>query len=195
MIEDDFGDHADLTLYPFSARSRASDKGRRYGTVSLGVLRLDGNYDPSPIEIRSCIYFCSREGKTTVLAPDRLDDSLKASPAIVAAALPLRRDARLFLIEKLSGQQPRFGAEWGTQVLLSQKADQAALINPYQPTGRGTGRVSQSQDHHPFPGCHSVGCDWSPICQTPRLECPIASTLPEGILSGHSYWDCRGNRE
>jgi len=71
--------------------------------------RLGGNHDASPIEIRGRIYFCNREGKTTVLAAGRkfkvlstnqLKGTFKASPAVADGALFLRSDTHLYRIEK-----------------------------------------------------------------------------------------------
>jgi len=71
--------------------------------------RLGGNHDASPIEIRGRIYFCNREGKTTVLAADRkfkvlstnqLKGTFKASPAVADGAMFLRSDTHLYRIEK-----------------------------------------------------------------------------------------------
>ena len=71
--------------------------------------RLGGNHDASPIEIRGRIYFCNREGKTTVLAAGRkfkmlstnqLKGIFKASPAVEDGALFLRSDTHLYRIEK-----------------------------------------------------------------------------------------------
>jgi len=70
--------------------------------------RLGGNHDASPVEIRGRIYFCNREGKTTVvaasdqfevLALNRLDGTFKASPAVSDGALFLRSDTHLYRIE------------------------------------------------------------------------------------------------
>ena len=75
--------------------------------------RLGGNHDASPVEIRGRIYFCNREGKTTiaaasdkfeVLAINQLKGTFKASPAIADGALFLRSDTHLYRIEK-SGNQ------------------------------------------------------------------------------------------
>lgn len=71
--------------------------------------RLGGNHDASPVEIRGRIYFCNREGKTTiaaasdkfeVLAINQLKGTFKASPAIADGALFLRSDTHLYRIEK-----------------------------------------------------------------------------------------------
>ena len=70
--------------------------------------RLGGNHDASPVEIRGQIYFCNREGKTTVvaasdqfevLALNRLEGTFKASPAVSDGALFLRSDTHLYRIE------------------------------------------------------------------------------------------------
>ncbi len=69
--------------------------------------RLGGNYNASPVEIRGRLYFCSREGKTTVLAAGRrfeiratnqLDGTFKASPAVADGSLFLRSDKHLYRI-------------------------------------------------------------------------------------------------
>lgn len=71
--------------------------------------RLGGNQDASPIEIRGRIYYCNREGKTTVIAASRqfkklasnqLKGVFKASPAIADGAMFLRSDTHLYRIEK-----------------------------------------------------------------------------------------------
>jgi len=71
--------------------------------------RLGGNHDASPVEIRGRIYFCNREGKTTVVAAERnfkilaknqLKGTFKASPAVADGALFLRSDNHLYRIEK-----------------------------------------------------------------------------------------------
>jgi outer membrane protein assembly factor BamB len=71
--------------------------------------RLGGNYDASPIEVRSRIYYFSRDGKTTVLsagkefkalAINQLDGTFKASPAVDDRALFLRSDTHLYRIEE-----------------------------------------------------------------------------------------------
>ena len=71
--------------------------------------RLGGNYDASPIEVLGRVYFCSREGKTTVLlsgkefktlATNPLKGTFKASAAVDDGALFLRSDTHLYRIEK-----------------------------------------------------------------------------------------------
>ena len=70
--------------------------------------RLGGNHDASPVEISGRIYFCNREGKTTVvaasdqfevLALNQLNGIFKASPAVSDGALFLRSDTHLYRIE------------------------------------------------------------------------------------------------
>ena len=71
--------------------------------------RLEGAHDASPIEVRGRIYFCNREGKTTVLsagtgfrtlAINQLDGVFRASPAVADGALFLRSDTHLYRIEE-----------------------------------------------------------------------------------------------
>jgi outer membrane protein assembly factor BamB len=71
--------------------------------------RIGGNYDASPIEVRGRVYFCSREGKTTVFAADKdfknlatnqLDGEFRASPAVADGALFVRSDTHLYRIEE-----------------------------------------------------------------------------------------------
>ena len=71
--------------------------------------RLGGNYDASPIEVLGRIYFCSREGNTTVLssgkkfrslATNQLKGTFKASIAVDDGALFLRSDTHLYRIEE-----------------------------------------------------------------------------------------------
>jgi outer membrane protein assembly factor BamB len=70
--------------------------------------RLGGNFDASPIEVRGRIYFCNRDGKTTVLsagnefkslATNQLDGEFRASPAVADRALFLRSDTHLYRID------------------------------------------------------------------------------------------------
>ena len=70
--------------------------------------RLGGNYRSSPIAVRERIYFCSQEGKTTVvatgrkykvLATNQLGGKFFASPAVAGRALFLRSDSHLYRIE------------------------------------------------------------------------------------------------
>ena len=71
--------------------------------------RLGGNYRASPIEIRGRIYTCSREGVShvlaagkeyKVLATNKLDATLMASPAVAGRALFIRSGTHLYRIEK-----------------------------------------------------------------------------------------------
>jgi outer membrane protein assembly factor BamB len=75
--------------------------------------RIGGNYSASPIYADGNIYFCSEEGKITVVKPGRqfskvsentLPDGFMASPAAVGNALYLRTRTHLYRIEK-SGQE------------------------------------------------------------------------------------------
>ncbi len=70
--------------------------------------RLGGNYAASPIYGDGRIYFCSQQGKTTVLKPGRTFESLAtntlssgfmASPAVAGKALLLRSRTHLYRIE------------------------------------------------------------------------------------------------
>jgi outer membrane protein assembly factor BamB len=71
--------------------------------------RVGGNYSASPIEAAGRIYFCSEEGKCTVieagrefkkLAENQLDDGFMASPAVAGKALYLRSRTHLYRIEE-----------------------------------------------------------------------------------------------
>lgn len=71
--------------------------------------RLGGNHDASPVEVAGRIYFCGRDGKTTVLtagreheilATNQLSGTFKASPAVADGALFLRSDTHLYRIEE-----------------------------------------------------------------------------------------------
>jgi len=70
--------------------------------------RIGGNYAASPIYADGRIYFCSQQGKTTVLRPGRtvevlatnaLDSSFMSSPAVSGKALFLRSRTHLYRIE------------------------------------------------------------------------------------------------
>ena len=70
--------------------------------------RVAGKYSASPIYADNKIYFCSLEGKTTVIAPGReytevatnqLDDGFMASPAVVDSSLILRTRTHLYRID------------------------------------------------------------------------------------------------
>jgi len=71
--------------------------------------RLGGNYRASPLEIRGRIYTCSREGvchvlaagkEYKVIATNKLDGTLMASPAVAGRALFIRSGTHLYRIEK-----------------------------------------------------------------------------------------------
>jgi len=71
--------------------------------------RLGGNYRASPVEIRGRIYTCSREGvchvlaagkEYKVIATNKLDGTLMASPAVAGRALFIRSGTHLYRIEK-----------------------------------------------------------------------------------------------
>lgn len=70
--------------------------------------RLIGNFSASPIIANGRIYFCSEEGRTTVIAPGRefkqlavnqLSERIMASPAVSGDAVFLRTDKALYRIE------------------------------------------------------------------------------------------------
>jgi outer membrane protein assembly factor BamB len=70
--------------------------------------RIGGTYAASPIYGDGRIYFCSQQGKTTVLKPGRsfevlatnsLADGFMASPAVFGHALILRTKTNLYRIE------------------------------------------------------------------------------------------------
>ena len=72
--------------------------------------RLGGNFSASPIHSDGMIYFCSQEGKTTVIKPNlerleklsenELDGQLMASPIASDRALYIRSDQHLYRISK-----------------------------------------------------------------------------------------------
>ena len=72
--------------------------------------RLGGNYSASPIFTDGRIYFCSHEGKTTVVKPNsekfesiaenQLDGQLMASPVPSDGALFIRSDKHLYRLEQ-----------------------------------------------------------------------------------------------
>lgn len=71
--------------------------------------RLGGNYSASPLIAEGRMYFCSQEGKTTVVRPNankyeelaesELDGQLMASPVALDGALLIRSDSHLYRIE------------------------------------------------------------------------------------------------
>ena len=71
--------------------------------------RVTGNYSASPICAAGRLYFCSEEGKTTVVAASRefrviaanqLEDGIMASPAAAGNALFLRTKTHLYRIQE-----------------------------------------------------------------------------------------------
>ena len=69
--------------------------------------RMEGKYSASPLYVDGRLYFCSQDGRTTVIAPgdkyvelarNELDGQLMASPAVVDADLLLRTDTHLYRI-------------------------------------------------------------------------------------------------
>jgi outer membrane protein assembly factor BamB len=71
--------------------------------------RIAGSYSAAPVYGAGRIYFCSEEGKTSVvaaakefklLAENKLDDGFLASPAISGKALYLRTKTNLYRIEE-----------------------------------------------------------------------------------------------
>jgi outer membrane protein assembly factor BamB len=75
----------------------------------VSKFRLGGNYSASPLYAGKWLYFCDEEGHTKlvepndkprVIASNRLDGSLKASPAVLEHAIILRTDKALYRIEE-----------------------------------------------------------------------------------------------
>jgi outer membrane protein assembly factor BamB len=71
--------------------------------------RIGGKYSASPLHAEGRIYFCSAEGKTTVIATTRhfsklaenqLGDGFMASPAVAGRALFLRSQTHLYRVEE-----------------------------------------------------------------------------------------------
>jgi outer membrane protein assembly factor BamB len=71
--------------------------------------RQEGTYSASPIFAEGRIYFCSEEGQSPVIAPEReykelalnkLDASFMASPAVSGKALFLRSKTHLYRVEE-----------------------------------------------------------------------------------------------
>jgi outer membrane protein assembly factor BamB len=71
--------------------------------------RLKGNFIASPVHVDGKIFFCSREGETTVIRPgltydevvvNILPDQLMASPVVIGNALLLRTESHLYKIQK-----------------------------------------------------------------------------------------------
>ncbi|MFM8357870.1 MAG: PQQ-binding-like beta-propeller repeat protein [Verrucomicrobiota bacterium] len=70
--------------------------------------RIGGNYSASPVLAAGRLYFCSEEGKTTVVAADRtfrklaenqLGDGFMASPAIAGQSLFLRSRSMVYRVD------------------------------------------------------------------------------------------------
>lgn len=77
--------------------------------VEVWKERIGGNYAASPIHANGHLYFCSQQGKTTVvkagrafvpIATNKLDDGFMASPAIDGRALFLRTKTHLYRVEE-----------------------------------------------------------------------------------------------
>ena len=75
----------------------------------LSQFRLGGNYSASPLFAGGQLYFCDKEGRTKiveatakpkVIATNRLEGSLRASPAVLGRAIILRTDKALYRIEE-----------------------------------------------------------------------------------------------
>ena len=98
-------------------------EGRIYFVSSKGVLtcvsaatgeriyvhRLGGNFSASPLSAGGRLYFCNREGGTKVvtlgdepevIATNKLDDAIYASPLAVDGALYIRTETHLYRIEE-----------------------------------------------------------------------------------------------
>jgi hypothetical protein len=74
--------------------------------------RLAGNYSSSPLYADGKLYFCSHEGKTTIIRPGReyqevavnsLDGQLMASPAVFEESLLFRSQSHLY---RIGGKAP-----------------------------------------------------------------------------------------
>ena len=82
----------------------------------LWVHRIGGEHCSSPIYAGERLYFCDREGVTTVIAPgreyrelaqNRLEEGFMASPAVVDNALILRTTTHLYRIETTKTKKAR----------------------------------------------------------------------------------------
>ena len=71
--------------------------------------RLGGSFSASPVAAAGRVYWTAEDGRTTVLrsgptfevlAVNRLDGTIKASPAVVGKTLILRTDSHLYRIEE-----------------------------------------------------------------------------------------------
>ncbi len=95
-------------LYVVSDNSSATCLDAKTGTV-IWEQRFTGNFSASPIIASGRIYFCSEEGKTTVVkagrtfeaaATNELHERIMASPAVSRDALFIRTDKALYRIEE-----------------------------------------------------------------------------------------------
>jgi outer membrane protein assembly factor BamB len=75
----------------------------------VSQFRLGGNHSASPLVAGGRLYICDEEGRTKVvdavdkpqvIASNRLDGQLKASPAVLGHAIILRTDTALYRIEE-----------------------------------------------------------------------------------------------
>jgi outer membrane protein assembly factor BamB len=73
--------------------------------------RVGGSFAASPIYADGRLYFCDRDGQSTIIKPGRkfdlvannsLDDGLMASPAADGSALYLRTKTHLYRIENVA---------------------------------------------------------------------------------------------
>lgn len=76
-----------------------------------GQRRIGGNYSASPLLADGKLYFCSREGNTSVLKPDAelteiaintLNGQIMASPGVWGTTLILRTDTALYAVREMS---------------------------------------------------------------------------------------------
>jgi outer membrane protein assembly factor BamB len=95
-------------IYVVSDTSTASCLDAKTGAL-IWEQRLTGNFSASPIIADGRIYFCSEEGRTTVIAPGRefkqiavnsLGERIMASPAVTHDTLFIRTDKALYRIEE-----------------------------------------------------------------------------------------------
>jgi hypothetical protein len=77
--------------------------------IRISRFRLGGNYSASPVVAGGQLYFCDEAGRTKivdavdkprVIASNRLDGAMKASPAVLGNAIILRTDKALYRIEE-----------------------------------------------------------------------------------------------
>lgn len=96
-------------LYLISDKGIATCLDAKTGEVRW-TERLPGNYYASPLFADGRIYFFSREGRSTAIAPSstfhllgtgQLDGSICASPAAIGQALYIRTDKALYRVEYL----------------------------------------------------------------------------------------------